>query len=137
MQNDCFKTDSLLFCFTGCHAAEKVLKNFSGNVLHENVAGKRKHEKFKEFCQNVRENLFSTFFRLKHHIPVASEGQNLNRFVLFLKKFANTFYIKLMTFPSTINFFQINFAKSFLQKSSTYQVWDKLVNNHDCVCCLC
>nr|CAB3237485.1 DET1 homolog [Phallusia mammillata] len=72
------QTSVEVYEFQGCHAAEKLLANVSGEVLHDFSGGKR-NAQFRQFYQTVKEQLFSTFFVLKHQIPVASEGQNLNR----------------------------------------------------------
>ena len=74
------QTSVEVYEFQGCHAAENLLSSLDkypvDNVLHEHLSP---NVEFKKDYQNIREKLFSKFFVLKHLIPVASEGQNLNR----------------------------------------------------------
>ena len=74
------QTSVEVYEFQGSQAAENLVSSLgkfsSDDVLHEHLSP---NLEFKNFYQNVKEKLFSKFFVLKHQIPVANEGQNLNR----------------------------------------------------------
>ena len=74
------QTSVQVYEFQGCQAAENLLSAMndysSEEFLHEQL---KSSLEFKKFYQNVREKIFSNFFTLKYQIPVATDGQNLNR----------------------------------------------------------
>ena len=70
------QTSVEVYEFQGCQAAENLLSSVSDEILYEHL---KPDLEYKRFYQQIREKLFSKFFVLKHQIPVAGEGQNLNR----------------------------------------------------------
>lgn len=67
------------FIILGCDAAENILKRATGDVISQKTS-QSMDEDHKSYVQNVREQIFSKFFKLRHQIPIAHEGQHLNRY---------------------------------------------------------
>nr|XP_039255218.1 DET1 homolog [Styela clava] len=72
------QTSVEIFEFKGCDAAENLLSSVSSDVMHEK-SSRLQNPAIKAFYDRVKEQLFATFFKRKHLVPVATEGQHLNR----------------------------------------------------------
>lgn len=70
-----------IISYIGCDAGENLLSTVSGDVMHDRSTRFLRPES-RAFHENVKEKLFSTFFKHKHLVPVAPTGQHLNRYGL-------------------------------------------------------
>lgn len=62
----------------GCEVAENLLGSVSGEVMHER-SNRLQIPAVRALHEKVREQLFGLFFKRRHLVPVATEGQHLNR----------------------------------------------------------